>query len=308
MKHSKRLSFLFFAVLLCAVCVTYGCQSRKHQEAAGENGTASQQLLRLQVTPISGDGTGTELHDAEIRQYFNAGVRYTGVSDVQIFLNDNFSSLEDAIRQGKMDADTLSYWAATDAKNGFCIRKQESYSGLNNETFYYSDYNVRLVNDVLETPTGEEYPVTFLTVFDHLGSGEICADLFDPETGISVSQEDWGITFTAQVTDGSLVVAYTQHGGTPLGRLSIDHAALRDAKGYVYGGVEEKGYLLDLGDEMQILPQQSGSFACQLVGDIPAGEYMLYLTVRDDYDTQNIHPLLSAHKPTQSYCVPITID
>lgn len=308
MKHSKRLSCLFFTVLLCAICLTYGCQSSKHQEAAGENGITSQQLLQLQVTAISGDGTGTELSDAEIHQYFNAGVHYTGVSDVQIFLNDNFSSLEDAIRQGKINADTLSYWGATDAKNGFCIRKQESYNGLDNVTFYYSDYNVRLVNDVLETPTGEEYPVTFLAVFDHLGSGEFCADLFDPETGISVSQENWGIAFTAQVTDGNLAVSYTQHGGTALGSLRLDHATLRDAKGYVYGGVEEKGYLLDFGDEIRILPQQSGNFTCQLVGDIPVGEYILYLTVRDNYDTQNIHPLLSAHKPTQSYCVPITVD
>ena len=49
--------------------------------------------------------------------------------------------------------------------------------------------------------------------------------------------------FTAQVTDDNLVVSYTQHGGTSLGGLSIDHAVLRDAKGYVYGGVEDKGYL-----------------------------------------------------------------
>ena len=127
MKHSKRLSFLFFTVLLCAICLTYGCQSSKHQEAAGENGITSQQLLQLQVTAISGDGTGTELSDAEIHQYFNAGVHYTGVSDVQIFLNDNFSSLEYAIRHGNLYAVNLSYCGENVAKNVFFISLQVFY-------------------------------------------------------------------------------------------------------------------------------------------------------------------------------------
>lgn len=305
MKKSKfYIPLLILLILLLTVLLL-----RPHDAIVSEpEAASSQQLLQLQVTLTPENGTGTERNDAEIRQHFNAGIRYTGVSDVQILLNGSFSSLEDAIRQGKMDADTLSYWGATDAKNGFCIRKQESYNGLDNVTFYYSDYNVRLVNDILESPTGEQYPVTFLAVFDHLGSGEICADLFDPDTGISVSKEDWGITFTAQVSERNLVVSYAQHDGTALGTLSLDHATLRDAEGNVYGGAEEKGHLLDFGDEIQILPEQSGSFTCQLVGDIPAGEYKLYLTLRDNYDAQNVHPLLSKHKATQSYCIPITID
>ena len=250
---------------------------------------------------------GSRLDDTEIQKHFNAGVHYVGVSDVQILLNGNFFSLENVIRQGSVDADTLSYWGAVDAKNGFCIQKQASYNGLNNVTFYYPDYNIRLVNDVLETPKGEQYLVTYLAVFEHLGNAEVCADLFNPETGISVSQEDWGLTFTAQANSSNLVVAYTQHGGTAIGTLKLDHATLRDLDGYVYGGIEENGYLLDFGDEA-ILPGQSGSFTCQLVGAISAGEYMLYLTIRDNYDTQHIHPLLSKHKSTQSYCIPITIN
>lgn len=288
-----------FIPLLLALAAAFTLTACQKAQAAAE--ASPQQLLQLQVS--AAPENITDLEDAGIRQSFNAGVHYSGVSDVRILLDGAAVSLEDAIRQGTVDADTLAYFGAMDTKNGFCIRKQDSYNGLNNETFYYPNYSVRLVSDVLEAAGGKQYPVTCLAVFDHLGSANVCADLYDPDTGISLSQEDWGLTFSAQADGHELTVQYTQHGGTALGTLEVDHAVLRDANGYIYGGTEEHGFLLNL-DGTQITMDQSGSFTCPLEGDIPAGEYTLYLTLRDVCDSQTAH---SGHRNQQSYCVQVNI-
>lgn len=298
-------------ILLVVIIIFSLCACQKQEIAVESTRVESLQVDEAQVentqmlhlTVTTQKDALIELVNEEIRKIFNAGVRIQGVENVMISLEGEELSLEDAIRQGKVTPEFVRYACSQDVKNGYCIRQQDSWHGLDNLYFHYPEYSILVVDDVLEGPKGLEYPVTYLVVYNHLGQTPMIDDFIDPETGRSATREDWGLTFSVEVTEEGLKISCTQKDGMAVGTLKITECMLLDEAGNMLLLPYRDNAYLNIGEGLEIKPNAETEMTIPLEGALPLDGRYLHLTVADCYDSNQIHPLIEKYHRSQSYQV-----
>ena len=289
MRNLKCL-FLLAVAVPCALCA---CQKKASM-------ADSSPQLQLTVAPAA--DAYTIVRDSEIRKSFNSGVCFQGVKNVTICLDGEVLPLEDAIRQERVTPELIRYDCGTDVKNGFCVRQQTSYHGLNNETFHYPDYSLLLVDDLLEAPDGAQYPVTYLAVYNHLGETSIVADYMDPDTQQSATREDWGVTFSAEVSGDTIHLRCTQKANMEVGVLKILDCTVLDEDGQPIR-LPSGSIQLDIGDGYELEPNATTEITISLDNALPEGSRCLSLGILDCFDSSELHPLIEKYHTYQVYQV-----
>lgn len=281
---------LSLAIILCA------CQ----QSTGNAEDTA-----KLQLTVQSSPDAFYQVNDSQTLENFSAGILFQGVENIVISLDGASLPLEDAVRQRKITPELLDYYCSTDAKNGLCVREQTSYHALNNKTFHYPDFSIRLVNDVLEAPGGAQYPVSYLAVFDHLGETSIVDDLWDPAAKTSATREDWGLDFSVALSDAVLQLQCTQSGGMQVGTLKIIECMVLDASGNPLALSESGDILMDIEGPVELKTNDTTNVLIDLNGKLPSESCYLSLGIEDCYVPSDIHPLIEKYHIYQTYQVPL---
>lgn len=228
---------------------------------------------------------------------------YKEVTDVKILIGTEWMALPDAIREGKITSAEMFYRARTDAANGFCTEKANSYNGLSTFVFSYpGELDLFFSYDVYETPDGGQHLIDDLwvgrvnTMDTYSNRGKL-----DPETGLRLDREDWGLSFRVrEATPTGMTLEVTQSGGQQVGELTVEAFYVSDAGGSYVETVESEMVISRDGTTELTLDWSND------LGTLPAGEYVLELTIWDIYN--ECHPLIVKYNDYQEYEVPFTVS
>lgn len=291
--------------------VCCACSAASGETVATPAGTHAQASL----VAVTQEDAHRDFLPEELGNALNGGMCYHNIAQVSVWLDNREFSLEEALSGGQVTVADLRSCAEQDMKDGICIQKtQESRYGVNNVTYYYSDFDLTLVDDVLEAPDGKQYPICFVGVSNHLGSGHkapLATGFLDPETGANVLLEDWGVTFQVDSFDGqNLTFHVTQSGGMQAGTLELTLGSLRAPDGTAVSTRDDSIFPeTPLGE---ITPDSTTSFTIDLSQWYPlpleSGAYSWNLTVKDVYDQNTLHPLMRKYQDRQQYTMEFRVD
>lgn len=262
--------------------------------------------LAISLTKTNNENT-TSFTAEETGGNFNQCLFYKGVTDVTIDINGITKKLEDALKDGDITEEEVFLLARMDARAGNCEESVESLHGVSHFTYHYPDFDLRLIYDVLEAPNGKQYLISDMLLYCGSDSYKIAADtdFTDPETGLRLDTEDWGLAFElVDATDSGITVSCTQSGGQQIGQLVIT-----DYTVYTYGKEQ-----LDNGNAMAYSMEIPMDGSCQFTidwsetyGTLASGNYRLNLWVSDNYDASQIHPLMDNFRDWYVFDVEFTI-
>lgn len=316
MKSRRILSItglILAAVLLCA-----GCASEKSPapatasttQAPTETEPSSVEHLRLSVS-YDQDADYVEYASDELGGNFSEKLIYNfNITSVTIDIDGQSMPLNEALRDGFITEEEIFCDARLDAREGFCEETYESLNGLTNFTFAYPDYNLRLLYDIYESPSGEQRLISEMVVYEK-GTGLAPCHLFvDDETGEIYDLEDWGLSFEiTEVSPTGMTIRCTHSGGQQIGQL--------EATGYY---LSSNGLFLPLNDGSDSNPPMDNVVLkdddvteftlnwAEPYGQLSSGEYRIMLYVHDVYDESQKHPLMRNFYDTQIYNLDFTIS
>ena len=258
--------------------------------------------LDITVTKVA-DNHAEIFTPEEIGNNFNQNMSYAGVKDVYIYLNRTNERLEDALKNGDITEEEIFFRARQDAREGHCEETYETIHGVSFYTYHYPDYDLRLTYDVFKSPNGKSYPVSQMLLYRFADVSIVPPSgvFVDPETGVLLDKEDWGLTFElSDVTDHSATVTCTQSGGQQIGQLKITNYCI------IVPEVDT-----DIQDcEVEIAMDGTCQFTLdwsECYGDLPSGTYRLALWVDDVYDKSQLHPLMDKFQNVQVHDIEFTI-
>lgn len=216
--------------------------------------------------------------------------------------------LEDAIRDQYISVEEIVAFAAIDAKNGFCTESTETQNGLTLFSYSYPQYTLRTIHDVYETPDGQAHLINTLELSSpsvHHGFPSFLADDTDPY--VYIDREDWGLSFSVAECDSTGVkLQSSQAGGQQLGDLFVTEYRIY---------AQSTDSLLfpdsDCFDNLPIAMDSTGELFIswgELSPHLVAGNYVLHITVTDQYDPSQVHPLMKNFYDSQRYYIPFTIQ
>lgn len=241
-------------------------------------------------------------------------ITYLGISQAEISVDGASLKLEDAIREGRISVDQIVAQAKLDANAGFCEEISESKNGLTRFTYRYPEYDLLYIYDVYELPDGEQ---KLISEFGLCESKRTPSFLYmNDETGKPIDYEDWGLDFEiTEVSSTGITLKCGQSGGQQIGDLKVRFYDLyqknteTNAEEFMEPLVDEfQGESdLDIQINREGVTEMSIDFT-HLHGELPAGDYVIYLTIEDEYNENETHPLMKNFRDTQLYGIAFTID
>lgn len=260
-------------------------------------------VLALDITVKKVADNHTEIFTPEeIGNNFSHRMGYYGVKDVYINLNGTSERLEDALKNGDITEEEIFFRARQDARKGNCEETFETNHSVSFYTYHYPNYDLRLTYDVFDSPNGKSYPISQMLLFrtaDNYLVSPSC-QFFDPETGLFVNAEDWGLTFEpSNVTSHGITVTCTQSGGQQIGQLKVDGC-------YITPEIDAD----DPDCEVELTMDGTCQFTIdwsKCYGELPSGTYYLMLSVYDIYDESQLHPFMDNFQDWQLHDIEFTI-
>lgn len=295
--NKKNILSLSIPILICACLILV---SQKGFLSKAPSGTDRRLLLNAEQHSV---GWVTIPAD-QLGGNFPEDITYKNVSNVTIEVDGTVYPLEEAIRDGLITVEEIFAYARIDARNGLCQEHHSTRNGLTYFIYSYPWCDIRLSYDVYETPDGQQHLISYFGISD--SSGTIYS-VHQDEEGNVIDREDWGLTFTAVSATPTTLTYQCQHsGGQQIGTLSA----------YSYCIFTDSMSSLD-----QLKDSQSSAEAplamngtCEntidwtgVYGELPAGNYILRLGVKDFYDEEQMHPLMKNFYDHQYYDFPFTI-
>lgn len=260
--------------------------------------TAESTLPNLQLHVTADKNAGLTTIPAEQLGGNNCQISYLGISNVTIDLKGKAWNLEDAIREGYTSIDQMISCARLDASVGFCKEIPKSKNGLTKFTYRYPEFDLLYINDLYETPDGEQH---LISEFGICESGRTLSFLYmNDETGKPIDYEDWGLNFAvSEVHPTGITIKCTQSGGQQVGNLMVRNYILykknrdTDAEEFMEPLVDEfQGESnLNIAVKRESTTEISIDFS-HLYGELSAGSYVLYLVVDDQYNRDELHPFM----------------
>ena len=312
----------FSAFSLAAVLLLAGCSNPQLPSQPAVETTQSTEAAapdrHLTISLEADKDADTKVFDSkELNGNFLYTMQYHRVNDVTLCIDGEPIPLETALAQGSVNEEDIFYYARQDARAGICEMEVESVLGVSNFYFHYPEYSLRLIYDVNETPDGLQHLISEFHVYARELPGTAdpyallpCGHFYDPETGESLDQEDWGLTFDVQQASPTQVtITCTQSGGQQIGQLAIQYYYLS----------KDAGPSLDKAEGTQGAPFEAISLETDgtttftidwtaWYGSLPSGTYSLDLDIRDLFEPEQMHPLMVNFHDRQLYSVPFTVS
>ena len=313
---SRRILSIIGLILAAVLLLCTGCTNEKAPDAASatpaptETEPASMGHLHLSVSFDKG-ADYVEYTSDELGGNFSEKLIYNfNITSVTIDIDGQSMPLNEALRDGFITEEEIFCNARLDAREGFCEETYESLNGLTNFTFAYPDYNLRLLYDIYESPSGEQRLISEMVVYEK-GTGLAPCHLFvDDETGEIYDLEDWGLSFEiTEVSPTGMTIRCTHSGGQQIGLL--------EATGYC---LASNGLFLLLNDGFEFSPPMDNVVLkeddvteftldwTEPYGQLSSGEYRIMLYVHDVYDESQKHPLMRNFYDTQIYNLDFTVS
>lgn len=275
--------------------------------------TESHLLRRLPITAVANEDIGfTTIRADQLGGYLEEDLVYLNLTDVNVEIGEVLYPLEEAIRDGLIYVEEIFAYARIDARNGICMEKYESKNGLTHFTYRYPEFDLRLTYDVYETPDGKTHLINDIGIYK--SGSTVSTAYYDDETGERLDLEDWGLTFdVVATTPTTLTVDCTQSGGQYIGELTtFYYDVYNTAEDYKYlpriDGIE---YAKEINPPVTITPLTSTQFTIDWskeLGTLEPGSYSLALTICDNFDPAQVHPLMRNFHDQQRYWIPFTIE
>lgn len=287
------------------------------ETALPEDETASGQKLQFSVIEAEEYGHYTAFSKEELGGNTDAELTYSRLTEVNVNVNGTVLPLAEAIRSGKLTVPEIYAFARMDAQNGFCEETYTSEHGLTHFTYIYDECALNMAYDVYETPNGKQTLIEEIHIYsipnnsvyydiDHIYVDE------ESEWGYFLDREDWGLTFmVSSVLPTQITIDYTQQQGQEVGELLLEDYMLYSG---VPGGDSEVLAVSRQGTgefPIHIQSDVSGQITIawlDMAGALEAGEYYVRVTVSDNYDEANVHPLIVKYHDKQSYYIPFSIE
>ena len=276
------------------------------------------QRLTLSVTQ---DDTAFRHFPAEYFQG-NSGsfLRYNGVASVEITLDGESHPLDDAILNGLVDPEEIRAWAAIDARNGICKLDTHSRNGLSHFIYRYPDIcDLYFCQDIYETPDGKQHIFNQFAIYPWNEAPEIYfIDGYEDENGDkhNLDEENWGLTFEIQnLSPSGFDLIITQRSGTNryyasqhLGQLILSGytvLAMMDPVPESLQNLYVRSFTADISIENNAKTSVSIHFD-ELEGfpdTMPGGRYKLLLDISDQFNEDQVHPLMRDYQRYQNYSI-----
>lgn len=321
-RHTRRIYaiFLVMFVLLLGLCGAFIVKCRDSvslmeqafiptdvMPTAPEKLTVSlrnHQYLRMEAEAEDGV-EHTEIFSAGSVSDCRTEIHYVDVCDVRIEVDGTVYYLEDAIREELISLEQIYAYSRIDARLGCCETFTKVRNGLTFLAFRYPEYELRFTYDYYFLPDGEHRLVNELYISKNRYNVDSSAN--------RVVQEDWGVTFeVSEVNSSSVTLRCTQSGGQQLGELIVDFFYIestreQDSIPRLNGFTDIDSYqpkvIISRGTVSEITLDWT-----DIYGELPPGDYLISLKVRDVYDSADTHPLMSKFETRQSYTVPFVIS
>lgn len=251
--------------------------------------------LSISLSAEPGVSSITAFNCEELGGNFTEGLTYWYVTNVSIDIDGNSMKLETALQEGLITENDILYYARLDAANGVCQETYESTHGLTNFTYYYPEYSLRIIYDILETPDGQQHLISDMSIYPPGSEHSAYYVFFDSETSTRYDVEDWGVEFkVASASPTGVTITCSQFEGQQIGYLYISSYGLSNADGIVArtDGIENENPRCDGG-----IIQMNGTTNISIdwseyYGKLPSGNYTLELYVKDEFSEDQIHPLM----------------
>ena len=300
--------------LFCSSCSSEKMPNSTHSEpieAALPSTEAIASERHLKITVQSSKFSKTFMPE-ELNNKLSYPLFYNGLKEVTIEINGKNKLLENAIRYGNISFDDICYLAKLDAKNGECTETYVSSNGLTKFLYSYPEFDLKIVNDVYETPDGQQHLIQDIALYSP--GGETPRIYTDPQTYAILDREDWGITFeVVEATSTSIKIQYSQSGGQQIGELVPDlYYIIDDAYSLqLLPGVEPVyDYCIKL-PETALTSNGSGTIEIDwtnIYGPLESGNYTLSMQLKDIYEDNAVHPLMKNYWDEQNYTIEFTVN
>ncbi|MDO5401127.1 MAG: hypothetical protein Q4F17_09125 [Eubacteriales bacterium] len=298
-------------LILCIVCTLGGIAIYNVLHKESQHPMLS---ISVDVNPDSDNWGGLFTTTKFTGDILNNIVYGKGISNVTIKINSVPVKLEKAVERQLVSMDDLIYYAHQDAKNGYCNISFISEASLTNYICQYPNYDIRLINDVFEAPSGPQRHIQYLSI-SRPGETDLDRALFsfrERDGDDWITREDWGLSFSVDSSSPTGLRLYcTQSNGQQLGNLKI----------YQYTIVSEEQNLQWTVPHSTFIPILQNNTTeidldwHHLSNQLQPGKYHLSVWVMDIYDLsdKNLshlyrHPLMRDFGSNQIYCVPFTIQ
>lgn len=300
--------YKWFLVVLCVVCASLFPFLLK----AEMNAVSTSQKLNFNVMVQDEAGLKTISGEKNDERHGNK-ITYLGISDVLINIDGTTWKLEDAVNERKISSNEMIAYARSDVNNGFCEEKWESQNGLAKFTYRYPEYDIVYIYDVYETPDGKQHVISEFAVCAPDRSPSFY--YVDEETGKPLDYENWGLNFDVVEANGAeIMLRCTQQGGQQIGKLCIEYYDLYRRN--IEDGTEE--YIDPLADDFlgesnvncDITMNGETDIVLDLskqYSELTTGEYIVYLSVKDQYSEGDEHSLMRNYYDRQRFAVSFTV-
>lgn len=306
----KKTAAIFGACLLLLGAFFLGRFTRS-PESPAPAGDSPRQKLQLSFT--ADYGADAYLTQISPDQSQDTQVSCAGMHDVTIHLDGTAVSLDDALETGLVTPDALAAAARQDAAMGFCVERWSSELGLTVFTYHYGDFSLRYIYDVYETPVNGKVLIRDVLIYESRARPILY--LWDPDSPNTyyLDREDWGLSLEpAAAAPTQITVNYTQRQSQEAGELTVEEYYLYPMDENQEDGASQ-GYLFASGDSfglpISVQSDGSGQFTLDWAGErtLEPGEYGITLTVSDNYDPAQLHPLLKKYHDEQDYHIVFTV-
>lgn len=314
--HPKRT----FALVICTLILLNslsGCSAAENPQPTSQIETSATPISTeatkyLRISAVANVKAGyTSFSPEELGGNYNNTLSYLCLQNVTVTLECGTMYLEDAIREGEITVEEMLAYARIDARNGFCGTSTYTENGLTRFTYHYPDFDLWTIHDIFETPDGREQLISDFG---------LCAPGLDPSqfymdeaTGKPLGYEDWGITLeVTESSPSSIQVACSQTGGQQIGSLTTEFFTLYHLS--PESSMEE--YIQPVSGSsnaihMPITPEGITQITIDLAscyGELPAGNYIVYLSIEDHYNQADVHPLMKNYYDEQLFDVPFSLS
>lgn len=312
MKHSLSILCLWLSLALLLA----GC-GQPEQNATGTTPDsaalgAGSSAASTEESQLSNDGRALPLRctlseeshtftPEDLGGNFDGDLYYRGL-EVSITLDGREVPLEDAIREGSYTVEQLVADARVDARKQICTEETRTINGLTQFHYTYKDvFNIDVINDIYQTPDGQEHLYRKVTINKNGPSYNPNRDftlaiVSEEDPTLHIDREDWGLTLEAEdITGSGLVLKTTQTGGQQVGSLELYDC-------WIFGNDTVVSW--ENGSFPLSPITMDGSGSIQLSWDdqvLAPGEYLIRLWIRDNYDPETIHPLIRKFHDWQAY-------
>lgn len=305
-----------YLCLLCAICFCYallGCEYHiNHSSVNSTHPSGQLGRQRLNISTIYDSSIHfTTFTPDDLGGNYPEDITYIDLTDVTIEIDGTEYPLDAAIRDGHTTVDQIIADARFDAKNGFCKELYESENGLTRFVYQYPDFELEYAYDVLEAPDGSQHLIQDFAVYPvnkHISVTHGLTTTNENGYPISLTREDWGISLEiSNVTSTGITLTCTQSGGQQIGELFarsyfID---LQDGKA---SGWDLEVVTVQCDDAIRMDGTTELYFDwSEDYGELPSDKYVMVLYLADDYDSNDVHPLMQNFADEQRYFIEFTI-